>query len=380
MAPALFFVFPNAGFRLILQRRHHIRTMIIKQHYKQLDGIRGIAILLVVVFHYFGGYTGWFGFMWSGVDLFFVLSGFLITGILLEARQRNGYFKKFYARRILRIFPVYFITLLLFYTYVNLPTGTHEAMQREYNTMAGWFFTYTQNFAYIKFGHPVQNHLQHTWSLAIEEQFYLFWPLLLYCCNRKYVLTLAVGVAIAAVIFRILLTLSSAKHALTFYHPFARFDSFMCGAILVILFKYHAACLRKNVFAVIFFLSLAGLLYGFYAYGISKDTMFMKYAGYSLLAVHFSTWIYFAFSARHQWLSVILTFGVLRFFGKISYGLYLFHWIILVAFEKKFQTALQLPGHITSIFLCLLLSISLAAGSYYFIEMKFLNLKKRFEY
>ncbi len=167
-----------------------------------LDGLRGLAILAVVEFHFAEGLTNAsrpesaiynvFRTGWLGVDLFFVLSGFLITGILSNSKGTPGYFRNFYWRRALRIFPPYYAFLFVFG--VLYPLARHRPLDAPW-----WHWTYLTNVA-IAAGLPV-NSCSHFWSLAIEEQFYLLWPLLIYMLSRKAAMNACiacVGIAAAA--------------------------------------------------------------------------------------------------------------------------------------------------------------------------------------
>ena len=153
----------------------------------RLDGVRGIAILLVLVCHLtqYGGIGPngpWADRTWKaltlpmgfGVDLFFVLSGFLITGILLDTRDGPGYFKTFYARRVLRIFPLYYASLAV--ALLLLPVLRRDAF---------WYWTYTINYRFADISWPRVPYLGHFWSLAVEEQFYLVWPALVRFLPRR---------------------------------------------------------------------------------------------------------------------------------------------------------------------------------------------------
>jgi peptidoglycan/LPS O-acetylase OafA/YrhL len=156
-------------------------------HTPALDGIRGIAILLVLVHHFtlFDPITSvgaWLGFVallgWSGVDLFFVLSGFLITGILIDARTSDRYFISFYARRTLRIFPLYYLVVFLCFVVLPYFPRWHELLVGHANLPEWPYWTYLVNFSIAErdaFQHGV---LDVAWSLAIEEQFYLLWAVL----------------------------------------------------------------------------------------------------------------------------------------------------------------------------------------------------------
>src|SRR5437870_557283 len=161
---------------------------------RALDGLRGIAILMVMLYHQtvMVGSTGidrFVGFWtlsgWIGVDLFFVLSGFLITGILSDSKGATGYFRNFYARRVLRIFPLYYGVVA--FSLLILPYIPHWKLENLARIKGDelWYWTYLSNFsiaAHAAFRHGI---LDVSWSLSIEEQFYLMWPLLVLLLSRR---------------------------------------------------------------------------------------------------------------------------------------------------------------------------------------------------
>ncbi len=142
-----------------------------RPYYPALDGLRGLAILLVVVYHNFG-FINYFFFGWLGVDLFFVLSGFLITDILLRSRDRKEGLSHFYIRRVLRIFPLYYLALLLFL--VILPgLGFFRSTLQYYVDNQFWLWTYLQNWLYMIKPTGETHIIHHLWSLVVEEQVYI---------------------------------------------------------------------------------------------------------------------------------------------------------------------------------------------------------------
>ena len=166
------------------------------KYFPALDGIRGIAILMVLMHHalMFGKMRSDLLFEkrlhkllfsgWLGVDLFFVLSGFLITGILIDLKGNKDYFKNFYMRRVLRIFPIYYVFLLLYFTLIPLFSYTvHDAILPFGEKL--WYLLYGINIKYAFSGWAENVTIGHFWSLAVEEQFYLIWPLIIYLTPKK---------------------------------------------------------------------------------------------------------------------------------------------------------------------------------------------------
>ena len=212
---------------------------------RNLDGVRGLAILLVVFFH-LPTEPGWGGalgltlpFGWMGVQLFFVLSGFLITRILLRSKdQRLGpYLRRFYVRRALRIFPLYYgylLVLALVYAATSLP----EQFARYWPYLA----TFTWNWTRADAAWEESNRFVHLWSLSVEEQFYLLWPLLVFALSRRGVLIAAVTAVIACPFVRMAFADAYAARALdpytvydaTYWNTLGQLDAFAWGALLTV--------------------------------------------------------------------------------------------------------------------------------------------------
>ena len=177
------------------------RTAVSAVHLSGLDGLRGLAIALVLVHSLTmfvhpvsaGGqlYHAALAFGWSGVQLFFVLSGFLITGILLDTRPTPHYFRNFYIRRALRIFPLYYVTLAV--AFIVLP-----ALDRMPQVYAGDYPHQAFLWLYLSnWRHDIGGGFSHYWSLALEEQFYLVWPLVVFFCSRPTLLKICIGLSVA---------------------------------------------------------------------------------------------------------------------------------------------------------------------------------------
>ncbi|MHB1328106.1 MAG: acyltransferase family protein, partial [Gemmatimonadales bacterium] len=161
---------------------------------RSIDGLRGLAVLVVMLLHFNlmrpanageMAFVQLLGTGWIGVDLFFLVSGFLITGILWEARGSDGYFWRFYTRRTLRIFPLYYA--FLFGLLVVLPMFMSQyAAEHATHDRRIWLWTYLSNILMARDGwEGMPSHTTHLWSLAIEEQFYLIWPLVVYLLRYR---------------------------------------------------------------------------------------------------------------------------------------------------------------------------------------------------
>src|SRR5581483_8187606 len=210
-----------------------------KEHFRILDGIRGVAILLVMLFHVEGllpssryffvlHKMAWFG--WTGVDLFFVLSGFLITGILLDTKHAANYFGSFYARRVLRIFPLYYgaltaIVILSHFSYtVQSQLPPHIACDFLY--VSNWTDPFTP---ITKLGLT-----GHFWTLAVEEQFYLLWPFCVWMAEPKRLRMACIYGVLIACGLRCAMVIGSINQDLIYKALFTRMDTLLVGALVAI--------------------------------------------------------------------------------------------------------------------------------------------------
>jgi len=213
-----------------------------RQKIPQLDAVRGIAILVVLAHNLRGFSSPPFSLVtnygWMGVDLFFVLSGFLITGILLDLKSSENYFRNFYARRSLRIWPLYYSMLILMFVILPLvrPQDAHEVFQRSTPWWSYPFFL--QNFL-VAAPSLAAGPLGVSWSLAVEELFYLVWPFVVRFVSRESLQWIAWAVLLASPMLRLQFI---ARHWIIYSNPFCRLDGMMAGALLAIL-------VRKSGFA-----------------------------------------------------------------------------------------------------------------------------------
>jgi peptidoglycan/LPS O-acetylase OafA/YrhL len=346
-------------------------------YYKQLDGIRAIAALMVLFFHFFRDVTTQSiplkvlkelsNFGQTGVTLFFVLSGFLITRILLNTKETSGYFKNFYVRRILRIMPLYFLFLIVWYLVVPLVTGTDFA---SFNQEI-YYFTYLQNFARTFDWDSTGPH--HFWSLAVEEHFYLFWPLVIYLFSKKNLTKIIIGVILFAMLLRAYMLWQGYS---VFIFTFTRFDALAIGALLAILelkgvFRSEKSPIFLRLFIGIITLSV--LLYAFVGEGNdvlqNLRYLLLSFAYFALLGVVLCY-------RKDHFLNTVLKTRFLTYTGKISYGLYVYHPLVLLIFTTYFSTGIIL----VDLLIIGGMSYALAGISYRYFESPFLGLKKYFEY
>jgi peptidoglycan/LPS O-acetylase OafA/YrhL len=358
-----------------------------------LDGIRGIAILGVLLFHFrqlgfprflapLGDFATNWG--WTGVELFFVLSGYLITGILCDAKGSPNYFRSFYWRRALRIFPPYF--LLLAVLFVVLPLVAPELTPRLdlRRSSPQWiYWTYLSDFAvplHVKDYDP----LLHTWSLAVEEKFYLLWPALVLWMRRERLIQLCGAVVIASLVAR--LALLWAGYPIRFVHDPAllRSDSLLLGALVALLARSPAAwpAVRRYAWLCAAITLGAGLAIFFaprVVSWLSRNTeMSIRYSWISLF--YACVLVVSVAAPSSALLNRALGNVVLRFFGRYSYGLYLYHWPLLMVIRSK--AVMRNPRDTNGMVLrwCVwpLVTILVALLSWHLLEKHVLKLKRLF--
>jgi peptidoglycan/LPS O-acetylase OafA/YrhL len=321
--------------------RETIVEPISARHFPAADGVRGLAILAVLFHH-----SAWIeqpgtslvlkltrataATGWIGVELFFVLSGFLITGILVDALGSPRYFRNFYIRRTLRIFPLYYAVLILGLFVVpylaNVPEWTALARKNQW-----WYWTYTSNWG-DTLGHTITGFL-HFWSLAVEEQFYLCWPLLVFVLPRRQMIGLCAILLLTTPLIRLLLELPWFPAEAGYSWTIARWDALAGGALLALLLREEAGRSwlgRKIRPATAAFAVALGLL-ALYEHGFHEGSLPVRIVGQSLIALLSASLIYYCVAPagpRASAVQKVMSAGWLRFFGKYSYAIYVFHWPI----------------------------------------------------
>jgi peptidoglycan/LPS O-acetylase OafA/YrhL len=368
-----------------------------RPHLPALDGLRGLAILLVLFVHFVGdevprtsaqyaavkvaNYGVW------GVDLFFVLSGFLITGILYDAKSTAHYFRDFYVRRSLRIFPLYYgVLALLFLVYpaTTLPYPAALALSGEHQT---WLWTYGTNLYLSLTGGWSLPFVSHFWSLAVEEHFYLVWPLVVLLATRRALLRICVGASLFALSLRVFLAHGGATDVvLTAFTP-CRLDALCLGGFLAIALRTvgieRLAGWAVPGVATGAMLVLATSIWN--ALGGPGSWVVLPLRG-TLVAITFGAALVLAIAAGpSSWLRTALTSPLLRRLGTYSYGLYVFHGVIAYALQRPLISAAiddALGSHALAMTARAVVGAALSLGasalSYELYEKQFLRLKERF--
>lgn len=369
--------------------------------YPELDGIRGIAILMVLVYHCAGfapstmpdkivNQVSEFG--WAGVDLFFALSGFLITGILFDSKTKEGYLKTFFGRRVLRIFPLYAafllgITIFAYWLAPSLPAS------RQFLHLEPWYWLYGVNFLVAKRGDftsmPFGTGI--LWSLAIEEQFYLIWPIVVWKLGRTALMKVCVALIICAIVLRVLLHRHGVNAAAIYAITPTRMDALLVGAFAALLLRGATAPKDLRAYGRIAALIGGGLVAAAVLLDFKTDPegAYMQMVGYSgigLLAA--SVILATRLMAPHALLRRALRSRPLLFFGAYSYAIYVLHFIVRDWVFRLFPPLESLPTHAGMQFPWVLLRAVCAVGlavlaallSWHLIEKRFLAMKGYFRY
>ncbi len=369
----------------------------IQKNYLSFNGIRGVAILLVFYFH-LGPIASprlHAGMAWAGVDLFFVLSGFLITGILYEARTNERYFRDFYVRRALRILPVYWgvLTLILI---VGLVRHLHlaPALIPDYlfvqNLMRRHIIL---NPAYINPIYLARNGpwmfplaLGTFWSLCVEEQFYLVWPFVMrFIPRRQILLTIALVGAGCVLVTRLLLfTFDHTAARLTdyvYYHFLTHSEGLLIGAALNLWLQQKRLTREalRGLSSWMFVTSAGVLTFALLIWGRHEETTFSnpvnQTVGYTLVSLVSAAILLRSLDDSSR-LSRMLRNRWLQGLGRVSYGFYVIH-ILCPAIYIQWATAHVQPVRVLLLPVSFLGTYAVAFLSFKFYESPFLKLKER---
>jgi peptidoglycan/LPS O-acetylase OafA/YrhL len=363
-----------------------------------LDGVRGVAVLLIL-FHHLVLASGidqifWWDRQvfkladasWLGVDLFFVLSGFLITSILFDTKDCQRYFRNFYGRRVLRIFPLYYgylaLALLLFPLWLP-PEQSQSLIETQH-----WYWLYLSNFHVALDGWPESQVVGHFWTLAIEEQFYLLWPLAVWALTRRQLLYVASACFLGALTLRIVMP---SAHDIYVLLP-TRMDSLAAGAFLAVVVRGENGIAVLGKWPIILFSACSAMLLAIYLktggwFGYNDHLI--SIIGYTIISLAFASLIALLLTAKPpSLLGRIFSGKSLAFLGKYSYGIYVFHVPVIWALESNgLQAGLfprqwgsSLPGVLVFSIFGGGISVLCALASYHLWEVRFLRLKRYLPY
>lgn len=355
-----------------------------------IDGLRGIAILLVFFTHFWPS-EGSAGFYrpvaqagWVGVDLFFVISGFLIMGILIDTKSRPGYYRNFYARRMLRIFPLYYAFLAVVFIGMPIVQGAASYGTSAFGQQAGspaWYLFYLTNFRDALGAVGVPPLIRPLWSLAIEEQFYLLFPLVVASISLRSLTRLLIGLTVFALVFRIGMYLwQPDNHHLQYLLTPARFDTIALGSLLAIAWRAPGQRIWKQVVRAAPWLVLLLLVLVGAASGFDRRDPSLRLWGYTAIAMAFGSLLAWVVDRGPARSTALLRNPLLMSFGKLCYGLYVMHrgvhLVVLKLLDRVApglleQSWLEFPIAVAAAYLVAWLSWRL-------FESPILRLKRRF--
>jgi len=353
--------------------------MIKLPYYKNLDGLRAIAALVVVIHHFFAyanplfypiitpGLKEYTDTGRYGVSLFFVLSGFVITRILINTKTEENYFKSFYFRRILRIAPLYYLFLVVWY-YIT-PFLTHENII-SFNLQLPYYL-YLQNIVeYFGLGHegPI-----HYWSLAVEEHFYLFWPVVIFFVPVKHISKAILSIIVIVFIVKYFMLQNGMSIG---EFTFARIDQLGIGAFLSVLelkgYLKDRSKIKFFIYSALIILPLSAAVYL-----LSSKFPFLKdISKYFFLSIIFFSIMGLLLTTSDKSVpNRILTSKLFQYLGRISYGIYVWHMFVIVVLPIYLVTKLWW----LDLTLCVFFTIVLSHLSFYYFESYFFRFKGKYK-
>jgi peptidoglycan/LPS O-acetylase OafA/YrhL len=369
-----------------------------------LDGVRGLAVLTVAIFHFsilaHTPHTNWLDDAvykvtssgWMGVDLFLVLSGFLITGILYDTKYGQGYLRKFYARRVLRIFPVYY-GFLLFMLSVTLVFSLDGPAVPSFTDDYGWYAVFLAN-VHVALDNAHGPDLPVTailWSVSVEEQFYLVWPAIVLLLNRRMLIPVCVAAVVTAFVARLIMSNETHNVWLGYTLMPTRMDALAIGALIALLAREPGSLRQLARWApVAGILMLAAVI----TLGIDFDSMYpfaprIRTYGFTVIALMFGALIVTAVSVQATSpLSRFFSHEVMRALGRHSYAMYVVHYAVgyyifsQVNIADKFLTigGSHVLGQSVFVLVALAATFAVSWISWQLLETPFLRLKRYFAY
>ncbi len=362
----------------------------------ELDGLRAIAITFVLLFHCLAvpasGSTVWLhravSVMWSGVDIFFVLSGFLITGILLDTRNEPNRWMNFIARRTLRVFPLYYLWLVI--VFWVLPRFLETSLSPP--NAEPWCWTYTFNcYIWVKNTFPEPVTINHFWSLAVEEQFYLVWPIIVFALPSRLIGTVCLLGICSSIALKTYLYFGSSIHGMALYTATPlRADALLGGGFVAWLIRHPSAAKTKSVYRLIVVAGVLALLLLFRLRGFQNLVTFDKFTVCfltSFFALTVPTLLQVLIENPNSVLVRVLSWKGFRPIAKISYGLYISHYIVFILLVTSHKSQMVrvasqfgIPAWVVLFVFTVLISGIISTVLYLLVERPVLKLKRHFPY
>ena len=366
---------------------------------RELDGLRGVAIGMVVLFHFFQNTMAFqpgsvFSYVqaglrlsWTGVDLFFVLSGFLIGGILLDSRESTNYYSVFYKRRFFRIVPIYLVTLVLGAALVSLKLGpTSGPLQWLTTEGAPWYayLTFTQNFWMAHAGSVGSNGLAMTWSLAVEEQFYLTVPLYIRALSRRWLARfLVIGICSAPLLRTLLFHFGNDSSVGIYTMMLCRADALLLGVLAAVLLRNESWKERIRNAGVTFSICIPIFLLGLGILTLrawKPGAPLLETAGYTWIALFYVAILLFVLTRPDSRLTKALRMKWLCWMGTRAYGIYLFHtgvqYLLFGLIWGRGATINSIPTFLVTV-AAVSLTLLLAMASWRYIEQPLIRMGRR---
>lgn len=367
------------------------QTRVDPRHIPVLDGIRGLAILLVTIYRFNGGFDGvgvsdsfvfrlaTIGF--RGVDLFFVLSGFLITGILLDSKGQPNYLRNFYARRALRIFPLYYGALALALIILPMFSDTAASVFSEARQHQSWLWLYGTNVLQSLLGEWPFGCFNHFWSLAVEEHFYFVWPFVILFASQRTAIATCVGTICLSLAARVTWLVLGGNDVAPEVFTLFRADALAIGALMALLIRQPNDRKRLESWSrsagYLLALALTIVTISNRRWLTIPDTFFAAMFGCMIVSV--------VSAPKSALVSRFFGSKFLRFFGKYSYGMYVFQYPLIPILAPFLSVELlsrtlgnSSAGRIAYIILMTTVTTGLAIMSWYLFERHFLSLKYLF--
>ncbi|MFC5864662.1 acyltransferase family protein [Acidicapsa dinghuensis] len=363
-----------------------------RSYISEFDGVRALGVGSVLLGHFWQPSISKLVFQfgelaWIAVDGFFVLSGFLIAGILLDRIGRPRYFSTFYFRRTLRIFPVYYLALLLGWTllrFTNGGYGYHYLIQHWGSPM--WFAFYVGNIRTAMVGAwPPSAVYDPLWSLQIEEQFYLLFPLAVAFLRREHLRNLLIGAIVLAPVLRLICYFVRPGNVFLQYTLLpCHCEGLAMGALIALRvrsgrWEISKSKIRTLTLVLIGVSAICSAMSTWKTLEPSPLTLFARLPGYTLASAGFACLLIWIVMYRGSSYTAWLRLPPLQYIGKISYGLYILHPIaLMVMLEAARKGWWRFHSPLLFFAACVCLSLALAVCSWHCMELPILQLRSRF--